>query len=1361
MLQRFSFSRPNEQARREYIFGASMERQEFSKDAPVAQSGAECPSDALWMALSEGRLSAEEEAVLHRHIDACADCRALFVALLGSRQTDPPPLPPWELATTFAPPPQFDQYRLVRLLGKGAMGQVYLGHDTFLDRAVAVKFIGTREPGPAERERFLLEARALARLQHPNVVAVYRVGEVAGHPFLVSELVEGRSLEQVRKPLPFSEVLHIAAGLGRGLAALHRRGVLHRDIKPANAVLGNNGEPKLIDLGLAKLDGREISHDDREPSRPDHTEASLTAPRALIGTPRYMPPELWRGEPATPRSDVYSLGVLLFELCTGRFPHTAASVPELRRAVMSQDAPPLRSLCAELAPRLAMLIDRCLSRRAEERPADGEMLSRELERLQRDLYSAPLPAGNPYRGLAAFDAEHRALFFGRERECQDVLELLREVPLVVVAGDSGVGKSSLCQAAVLTRIEEGALGEGRRWGVVRMVPGRSPLSALRYALSPILQDLPADFTHWLSTDPAALALALHQKLGNDRGLTLLVNQLEELVTQASAEEAQRFGAVFGHLCSRVPGLRLLGTLRGDFITQTAALLSVDLPRSLYLLDPLSEEGLREAIIGPAEQKGVRFASPELLTALVSATRGTKSALPLLQFALAELWEARDRQSQSIPYEALASIGGVAGALARHGDGVLARLLPAHRRAARRVLLRLLTPEGLRARRSDAELLANEDDRAVLEALIAGRLVSGHDAGEGASYEVAHEALITGWPTLKGWLDEDGDRRVAGQRLGAAAAEWQRLGQKREGLWEIGQLREAAAAGIDAHELPRRERQFLAASRRSVARRRGIQAGLLIAGPLLIGGLLLGLSIKARRDLDERVALHVAEGRAAQAQARAQTQMLRELRQDAFAHFDRQSLDAAERRWTEVVQATERAARTYAQAGSALERALAVDGRPAAARRLVLESALATVGVPSRAALPDEARRMLASSLFEAALLYEEANLLSRRDELMQRLAAYDRDGTLRQRLQQPATVKLAIEPPSATIKVQRYAPDGRRQLSSAIAQAQGAGELQLAAGSYLLTLTAPERVTVRYPILLGRAEHFVLRVSLPRRVHIPAEYVYVPPGRFLFGSADDETMRRTMLKAQPQHQVFTRGYLIGKYEVTFGDYITYLRALPPAERARRRPVAGNSQLSGRIELRELPQGNFELVLQPSDRRYVVRQGERLRYPGRTLRAEQDWLRFPVSGVSFHDAAAYAAWLAQSERLPGARLCTEVEWERAARGADGRRYSGGDELLADDANIDETYGRNPLSFGPDEIGSHPASESPFAVADMTGNAWEWTRAISPAPKIRGGGWYQTRLDALATNQEPAEETLRSLVIGFRLCADFPVAESSDK
>src|SRR5205814_6933059 len=134
-----------------------------------------------------------------------------------------------------------------RLLGQGAMGHVYLAQDTLLDRPVAVKFIASVDPNPQERERFLVEARAIARLQHPNVVTIYRVGEVTGQPYLISEFVRGETLDKLAKPAPWQRALRIAQGLARGLAAAHRSGVLHRDIKPANAILSDDGEAKLLD----------------------------------------------------------------------------------------------------------------------------------------------------------------------------------------------------------------------------------------------------------------------------------------------------------------------------------------------------------------------------------------------------------------------------------------------------------------------------------------------------------------------------------------------------------------------------------------------------------------------------------------------------------------------------------------------------------------------------------------------------------------------------------------------------------------------------------------------------------------------------------------------------------------------------------------------------------------------------------------------------------------------------------------------------------------------------------------------------------------------------------------------------------
>src|SRR5689334_5657046 len=166
----------------------------------------------------------------------------------------------------WKPPDEFEEYRLVRLLGRGAMGEVYLARDSLLERSVAVKFVrGATDP--VARARFFEEARAIARLQHPNVVAIFRIAEVAGHPYLVSEYVRGRPLDQLDRPAPARQVLEIALDLARGLAAAHRCGVLHRDVKPANAILSDDGRAKLLDFGLASGVDATVAVDDGAPPR--------------------------------------------------------------------------------------------------------------------------------------------------------------------------------------------------------------------------------------------------------------------------------------------------------------------------------------------------------------------------------------------------------------------------------------------------------------------------------------------------------------------------------------------------------------------------------------------------------------------------------------------------------------------------------------------------------------------------------------------------------------------------------------------------------------------------------------------------------------------------------------------------------------------------------------------------------------------------------------------------------------------------------------------------------------------------------------------------------------------------------------
>ncbi|HRC55525.1 MAG TPA: serine/threonine-protein kinase, partial [Kofleriaceae bacterium] len=155
--------------------------------------------------------------------------------------------------TLPARPTDIDEFRLIRILGSGGMGAVYLAHDTILDRSVALKLmrVGASEE---HRLRFLTEARALARLDHPNVVSIFRAGVAAGgEPYLVQELVAGSSVDRSALPVSPRRALELALGIARGLAAAHRRGVLHRDIKPSNIMIDDTGTPRLLDFGLAKL----------------------------------------------------------------------------------------------------------------------------------------------------------------------------------------------------------------------------------------------------------------------------------------------------------------------------------------------------------------------------------------------------------------------------------------------------------------------------------------------------------------------------------------------------------------------------------------------------------------------------------------------------------------------------------------------------------------------------------------------------------------------------------------------------------------------------------------------------------------------------------------------------------------------------------------------------------------------------------------------------------------------------------------------------------------------------------------------------------------------------------------------------
>jgi serine/threonine protein kinase/formylglycine-generating enzyme required for sulfatase activity len=1274
---------------------------------------------------------------------------------VASPASSPPP-------DTWTPPEEFDEYRLIRLIGRGRTGRVYLAHDTLLERPVAVKFIPAL--GQNALARFLVEARAAARIQHPNVVTLYRVGQLEDQPYLISEFIRGVSLDRLAKPVPPERALAIGKDLARGLSAAHRRGVLHRDIKPGNAVLTESGEVKLLDFGLAKLLDPSTSAEGgqrqpRVPAPPElpadlDPEASPgfgarsldgvflpSLPRgALVGTPYYMSPEAWAGEELTARSDVYSLGVVLYELCAGKGPFRDVPWRELSEVVRSRDARPLAEAAPGVEPGFAAVIDRCLRRDPSERYSSAAAMLDALEQLGRDEVSAGvIPEGNPYRGLQAFEAEHRALFFGRRREQHAVLERLKGDSFLLITGDSGVGKSSLCLAGVIPLIIDGALEDWRRWRSARLVPGRRPVAALAAALAPVLEVQEDQLAELLHTEPSTLARRLRARLGAQEGLVLYVDQLEELVTLASQEEATQAGIALGVLAEGVTGVRMLATGRSDFLTRLTTVpgLGAEVPRALYLLRALTPEEMREAIAGPARVKNVRFESEALVDTLVSATAATEGGLPLLQFALAELWEARDKAAEIITQAALDGLGGVAGALARHADAAVDSLLPDQRVAARGVLLRLITADGTRARKTDRELVgADPRYRAALEALVRARLLVAREAEDGTSYEVAHEALVTGWKTLARWLAEAAERRDIQARLEAAAAHWERLGHTRDVLWGTRQLAEAAV--LDPGELTLREQEFLEESRRTVVRRRRARRAL-AAGFLVLLALVYGSGqLRERWKLERQVREQLREAAEALDGARRERESLAAERAEAIRLYGAGLRAEGDMAWSHAADSSREVRQHFNAVAYRLERALVL--------------------APDRQSVWNA----LADYLYERALLAEQEGEGATLPALLQRLRLYDVDEQRWKRWTAPTLLTVEVDAPGAQVELTPLAheADGGEAQEETISLTSAPGpwkDVPVPPGLYQLAASAPGREPVSMPLRLARGEQRLLKLPLLLGGSLPKDFIYIPPGPLLFGSSVDAM--RDFFKTVPLHERQTEGFLIARYETTYGDWLAFLNSLEEAERKRRTPAV--KDYVGQMRLEQV-KGTWVLHLKPSpgSKEYMVREGEPLRYPQRDRRAEQNWLRMPVTGINLEDAEAYVAWLSKRPLaeggVPGARLCTELEWERAARGVDGREYPHGNKLSMDDANFDRTYGQKAGGFGPDEVGSHPLSRSPFGVEDMAGNAWEWARNwLEPhRPVARGGSYYYSTNSANSANRDPSDPSLRDLTVGLRVCAEPP-------
>jgi non-specific serine/threonine protein kinase len=315
-------------------------------------------------------------------------------------------------------------YRVLEALGSGGMGDVYLAEDVRLGRRVALKVLPPQMATEAGKlQRFEREARAIASLSHPGIVVLHSIEEADGLRFLTMEYVEGVTLDRAIPPrgLPFERLLPLAIALTDAVCAAHRQGILHRDLKPENVMLTVEGRLKVLDFGLAKL--RSDGPDD--PDRTTRETRSVTQDGWIVGTVAYMSPEQAQGLSVDHRSDIFSLGILLYEMATGRRPFEGNTNLSVLASLLKDVPRSVGELRSDIPRPLARMIQRALEKRPEERYQSTIDLRRDLEDLKHDVDTGEL--------RVAAKGARRAVAAAHTRQADSLARLRRTSRVTVVA----------------------------------------------------------------------------------------------------------------------------------------------------------------------------------------------------------------------------------------------------------------------------------------------------------------------------------------------------------------------------------------------------------------------------------------------------------------------------------------------------------------------------------------------------------------------------------------------------------------------------------------------------------------------------------------------------------------------------------------------------------------------------------------------------------------------------------------------------------------------------------------------------------------------------------------------------------------
>ena len=777
--------------------------------------------------------------------------RALQAQLLGAVHglTPPSESEDDELDRLFPGQP-IDQFELIRELGRGGMGRIFLARDTKLGRKVALKFLSLRSP--ELMDRFLTEAKVTAQCQHENIVIIHQVGEAHGLPYLALEYLDGDPLSALlaEHPLPPSRVLEIALPVARALVVAHKQGIVHRDLKPENIFVTRSGWVKVLDFGIAKLldHAEQRWSEETETNDPNHgTQAGV-----LVGTLPYMSPEQWGLSDIDHRTDLWSLGIILWRLLAGKHPVEPLTIDTLRASAHALDdpLPSIEIVVPSISPELAALVDTCLAKKKSLRPITAQEIVNRIESLGGARVGLQLGQDqSPFPGLAAFQGSDASRFFGREHETEALVRKLREQPLLAVAGPSGVGKSSFVRAGVIPALRRAP----EPWEVFITRPGRNALAGLASMVRPLIKSVRADlrsdmgsheaFVQRLADEPGYLGTLLrsraHQKDGH---VLVFVDQFEELYTLCSDHRdhlafTQCLRALADDPSSPV---RLLLSIRSDLLDRLAPdrEFMASVSSGLIFLPPLDPPSMRSVLVNPLAEVGYAFESESLLEEMLSSFNENPDSLPLLQFTAAKLWEQRDTVRRMLTEKSYQALGGVGGTLSVHGDAVLSSLDSEQQKLAQRILRRLVTPNRTRALVGVEELqhlgTSPEHVHGLLDILVGGRLLVTHRGPTGKSaVELVHDSLIEHWGTLQRWVGERAEHRQIVEQLRLAAHQWQEKDRPDGLLWDGDAAEEIHRVRNSINdELTTIENGFLKAVEakrtRSLRRRRGLIVGSLMS-----------------------------------------------------------------------------------------------------------------------------------------------------------------------------------------------------------------------------------------------------------------------------------------------------------------------------------------------------------------------------------------------------------------------------------------------------------------------------------------------------------------------------------------------------